>query len=175
MTSSESQLASSPDSTGGLVRATVEIAATPEEVFEALTDPAQLEQWWGTPESYRTSEWRLEPSAGGEWSVRTTAADGSEASVHGEYLVVDPPHTLEFTWAASWDGAMETTVRFDLVPAVVRGVPGTRLTVTHSGLAARDIRARADARFATAASFKPDWPRLLASFALAMRQRLVMV
>lgn len=175
MTSSESTVATSSDSAGGLVRATVEIAATPEEVFEALTDPAQLEQWWGTAESYHTSGWQLEPSAGGEWSVRTTAPDGSEASVHGEYRVVDPPRVLEFTWAASWDDFVETTVRFDLVPAVVRGVSGTRVTVTHSGFAAMDIRARAAASFSAAESFALDWPRLLASFALALRERLIMV
>ena len=172
--------AAAPEAADGTVRATVEIAATPEEVFEALTDPAQLEEWWGTTESYRTSEWQLEPSAGGEWQVRTTAADGSEASVHGEYRVVDPPHTLEFTWAASWDDFVESTVRFDLVPTVVRGVPGTRITVTHSAIAAVGIRARMEASFAVRSSFDPaasfalDWPRLLASFALAMRERLVL-
>lgn len=174
MTSPELPAAAAPAATGDVVRATVEIAAPPDEVFEALTDPAQLEEWWGTPDSYRTSEWQLEPSPGGEWSVRTTAADGSEASVHGEYRVVDPPSTLEFTWAASWDDFAETTVRFDLVPAVVRGVLGTRLTVTHSGLAALDIRAQAGASCMAGASFALDWPSLLASFALAMRDRLVL-
>ena len=156
------------------VRATVEIAAPPEEVFEALTDPAQLEEWWGTPESYRTSDWQLAPSAGGEWSVRTSAPDGSEASVHGEYRVVDPPLALEFTWAASWDDFTETTVRFDLAPAVVRGVPGTRITVTHSGLAALSIRAQTCAGCVARASSPLDWPRLLWSFTRALHERQVL-
>ncbi|HEU4584734.1 MAG TPA: SRPBCC domain-containing protein [Gemmatimonadaceae bacterium] len=173
MTNSESTTAIA-EATDDSVRATVEIAVPPEEVFEALTDPAQLEEWWGTPESYRTSDWRLEPSAGGEWSVRTEAPDGTEASVHGEYRVVDPPRTLEFTWAASWNDFTETTVRFDLVPAVVRGAPGTRVTVTHSGLGALDIRARACAGCVAGASFALDWPRLLASFMVALHERLVL-
>lgn len=166
--------AAAPDATDGTVRASVEIAATPDEVFEALTDPAQLEEWWGTPDGYRTTGWQLEPTPGGEWSVHTTAADGSEGSVHGEYRVVDPPRTLEFTWAASWDGFAETTVRFDLVPAVVRGASGTRLTVTHSGLAGLDIRACSGASCATGTGVALDWTRLLASFALALRERLVL-
>ncbi len=173
MTNSESTAAIA-EATGDSVRATVEIAAPPEEVFEALTDPAQLEEWWGTPESYRTSDWQLEPSAGGEWSVHTKAPDGTEASVHGEYRVVDPPRTLEFTWAASWDDFTETTVRFDLAPAVVRGVSGTRITVTHSGVAALDIRAQAHAGCAVGASFTLDWPRLLGSFTRALHERVVM-
>jgi uncharacterized protein YndB with AHSA1/START domain len=159
--------ATAPDTTDGTVRATVEIAVPAEEVFEALTDPAQLEAWWGTPESYRTSDWRLEPRPGGEWSVRTSAADGSEATVHGEYRVVDPPYTLEYSWAASWDDFAETTVRFDLVPAVVRGVSGTRLTVTHTGLAELGSRARA------VVSSEREWPRLLRSFARTVSERLV--
>ena len=64
MTSSESPAAAAPDVTGDVVRATVEIGAPPEEVFEALTDPAQLEEWWGTPDTYRTSSWQLEPRPG---------------------------------------------------------------------------------------------------------------
>jgi uncharacterized protein YndB with AHSA1/START domain len=186
MTSPESPGATAPDTTGDVVRATVKIAAAPEEVFEALSDPAQLEEWWGTPDSYRTKDWQLEPSPGGEWSVRTTAADGSEGSVRGEYRVVDPPRTLEFTWAASWDDFIETTVRFDLVPTVVRGVSGTRLTVTHSGLAAMDIRAQAGSRFearssleasasvAVGGSFALDWQRLLRSFIHALDERVLL-
>jgi uncharacterized protein YndB with AHSA1/START domain len=162
------------EATDDSVRATVEIAAPPEEVFEALTDPAQLEEWWGTPDSYRTSDWQLEPSAGGEWSVRTTAPDGSEASVHGEYHLVDPPRTLEFSWAASWDDFAETTVRFDPAPVVVRGVSGTRVTVTHSGLAALDICAQAGAGCVTEVSSPLDWPRLLRSFTLALHDRMVL-
>jgi uncharacterized protein YndB with AHSA1/START domain len=173
MTNPESTTAT-VEATDDSVRATVEIAAPPEEVFQALTDPAQLEEWWGTPESYRTSDWQLEPSTGGERSVRTEAPDGAEASVHGEYRVVDPPRTLEFTWAASWDDFAETTVRFDLAPAMVRGVPGTRVTVTHSGLSALDIRAQARAGCTARAGSRLDWPRLLGSFTLALHDRLVL-
>jgi uncharacterized protein YndB with AHSA1/START domain len=173
MTNSESTTAIA-EATYDSVRATVEIAAPPEEVFEALTDPAQLEEWWGTPDSYHTSGWQLEPRSGGEWSVHTEAPDGTEASVHGEYRVVDPPRTLEFTWAASWDDFAETTVRFDLAPAVVRGVSGTRVTVTHSGLGALDIRAQAHARCVLGASSPLDWPRLLWSFKRALHERVVM-
>lgn len=172
MTTLESTTAGS-EATDDCVRASVEIEAPPEEVFEALTDPAQLEEWWGTPDSYRTSDWRIEPRPGGEWSVRTERADGSQAAVHGVYRVVDPPRSLEFTWAASWDDFAETTVRFDLEPATVRGVSGTRLTVTHTGHAALAASARLVAGSSTQADDAPAWPFLLRSFALAMRDYLV--
>ena len=156
---------SSSDTTTGKVRSTVEIAAPPEQVFQALTDPEQLETWWGSEDTYRTSGWQVDPQPGGEWSVRTTDANGDEATVRGEYLVVDPPRVLEYTWAASWDDFAPTTVRFELSPAVVRGVSGTRLTVTHNGFAVLDVRAQAGVTSAT------DWPRLLRSFARSTAAR----
>lgn len=162
------------ETTDDCVRASVDIAAPPEEVFEALTDPAQLEEWWGTPHSYRTSDWQLEPRPGGEWSVRTESADGSHATVHGAYRVVDPPRTLEFTWAASWDDFAETTVRFDLAPATVRGVSGTRLTVTHSGLGALGQSAGAGTVCSARSRDALAWPQLLRSFAHAMREYVVL-
>ena len=32
----------------------VEVAAPPERVYAALTDPAELAAWWGSDEGYRT-------------------------------------------------------------------------------------------------------------------------
>ncbi len=164
---------SAPSAAEDTVRATVEIAVPPEQVFEALIDPAQLEAWWGSDETYRTSDWQVEPHPGGEWSVQTTGADGAEETVHGEYRVVDAPHVLEYTWAASWDDFTETTVRFELAPAVVYGVSGTRLTVTHTGFAALDIHAL-DSHSQAGATFAADWPRLLSAFVQAVHEFVVL-
>ena len=66
-------------------------------------------------------------------SVRGVAhsADRLEGTLGGEYRVVDPPRVLEHTWEASWDEA-PTIVRYELAPARVGGVSGTRVTVTHT-------------------------------------------
>ena len=124
------------DTADDTVRSTVEIAAPPEHVFAALTDPRELAEWWGSAHTYRTRDWRVDARPGGGWSVRTIDADGREASVHGEYRVVDPPRVLELTWRASWDDFAPTIVRYELVPVTVRGVSGTRITVTHTGVGA---------------------------------------
>jgi uncharacterized protein YndB with AHSA1/START domain len=89
-----------PDDTPESVREAVDIAAPPEEVFDALTDPAQVAEWW-------------------------VGDDAAPPPLGGELRVVDAPRTLELTWGGD-------TVRYDLAPAVVRGAPGTRLTVTHT-------------------------------------------
>ena len=125
-------LPSRREAAGATVYAEVEIAAPPEEVFRALVEPGQLAAWWGSEETYRTHGWETDARPGGRWSMRTRDAAGNEATVHGEYRVVEPPRRLEHTWRASWDGYAPTVVRYDLAPAVVDGAPGTRVTVTHT-------------------------------------------
>jgi hypothetical protein len=49
------------DVTEGTVLAVVEIAATAERVFQAFTRPEEVVQWWGSAETYRTTEWTADP------------------------------------------------------------------------------------------------------------------
>ncbi|GJG89149.1 hypothetical protein tb265_43300 [Gemmatimonadetes bacterium T265] len=130
----------------GVARASVDVAAPPERVFEALTDPAELAAWWGGGEG-RARDWRADVRPGGRWRARTTDAAGREGTVGGEYRVVDPPRTIETTWEADGD-AGPSTVRYDLAPVEVGGAPGTRVTVTHTG-----PQLRASAR----AALRPAW------------------
>ena len=39
----------------GIVKAEIEIAATPTRVFHSLTDANELAAWWGSDDMYRTS------------------------------------------------------------------------------------------------------------------------
>ena len=119
------------DATPDAVRADVEIAAPPEQVFDALTDPDRLADWWGSDATHRTRDWEADVRPGGRFRARTTDAAGREGTLGGEYRVVDPPRVLEHTWEPSWD-AVPSVVRYDLAPAPVDGRPGTHLTVTHT-------------------------------------------
>jgi uncharacterized protein YndB with AHSA1/START domain len=73
--------------------------------------------------------------------------DGSDFEVTGEYLEVDPPRLLVYTWVASWTGDAKTTVRWDLLPAD----RGTLVRISHSGLAA----------YPEIADSYKGWPRIL--------------
>jgi uncharacterized protein YndB with AHSA1/START domain len=110
----------------------VVIEAPPEAVFEALLDPAQLSEWWGSPELYRTINWKSDPRPGGERSCDAKSADGTMGRVHGTYIEVDPPRSLAFTWNPSWDPGPETEIRILLEPAP----GGTLLRLLHSGFGA---------------------------------------
>jgi uncharacterized protein YndB with AHSA1/START domain/uncharacterized protein YciI len=113
----------------GTIIAVVEIAAPPERVFRALTDPAEVVAWWGSPDTYQTTEWRSDLRVGGAWSAAGRGADGAPFTVGGEFLVVEPPHRLVQTWNPKWAEGVTTTVhyRLDAIPG------GTRVTVRHEG------------------------------------------
>lgn len=114
----------------GVIVATVEIAASPERVFRALTT-AELAQWWGEEGVYRVTDHRADLRAGGSWISRGRSADGTAFSVSGTILEIEPPRRLVQTWKYDWEGGGETrlTYRLDQIEG------GTRLTVRHEGFA----------------------------------------
>lgn len=146
----------------GCVRTVVEIAASPDAVFTALSDERELAAWLGgegstTSDRYPTFSAPSIAIAGQPWRVAAIAPDGTRGTAEGEFLLVDRPHRLESTWRASWDGFAADRVRFELTPIRIGGAPGTRLTVTHT-------RAGAHARVTAMATRigAGDWPAMLA-------------
>lgn len=132
----------------GTVSVIANIAVPPERLFRALTDPAEIVQWWGAEGVYRTERFEGDLKPGGKWMSYIAAPEGAEMSdprttepqtVGGEYITVDPPRVLEFTWSPSWDGFAVTTVRYEIEPTA----SGSRLRVTHSGFAGKPEMATA--------------------------------
>jgi uncharacterized protein YndB with AHSA1/START domain len=127
----------------GTVHAQTEIAAAPEAVFRALTDPAELAALWGAPGAYRTSGWKVDLRPGGAWSAEAeNVAAGRRTRVGGEYLAVEPPWLLEYTWIPDWEPALRTVVRIELEP--VAG--GTRVTLLHRGFQGHEAACREHGR-----------------------------
>src|SRR6185295_9815169 len=101
------------------IKGEIFIAAPPERVFRAITDPKQMPQWWGQQGLYRITGWTVDLRPGGKWSSVGVGADGTSFRVDGEYLEVDPPRLLVHTWIASWSGSLKTVVRWELEPRSV--------------------------------------------------------
>jgi len=127
------------------ITAEIFIAAPPERVFQAITDPAQMPRWWGRSDVYRITECKTDLRPGGKWSSVGAGADGKPFSVEGEYLEIDPPRLLVQTWIASWTGSLKTVVRWELEPQGEHGLhsvgpkkagAGTLLKLRHEGFAA---------------------------------------
>jgi uncharacterized protein YndB with AHSA1/START domain len=126
------------------VVAEVFIAAPPDRVFDALTDPRQMTQWWGEKGLYRLTENKVDLRVGGKWSTAGVGADGKEFSVDGEYLEIDRPRVLLYTWNPSFYHVVKTTVRCELEPRDVHGLQsrgpqrvgtGTLLKIRQEGFA----------------------------------------
>ena len=126
----------------GTINVVADIAVPPEAVFRAFTNPAELAQWWGAEGVYRTERWEVDLRPGGKWKSYIAATGGDEMAdprtpedqtVGGEYITVDPPRVLEFTWSPSWDGFAVSTVRCEIEPTAT----GSRLTLVHSGFAGK--------------------------------------
>ncbi len=79
-----------------------------QHLFECFTQPELIAKWWG-PEGTTCPRAQADLQVGGKYRFVIQGATGNELNVvHGEYLVVEPPERLVFTWA--WeDNAAEVT------------------------------------------------------------------
>lgn len=103
------------------------LAAAPEQVFKAFTDPDWYSQWWG-PEGTVSKVTQLDLRVGGAYRVAMKLPDGNETALYGTYREIDPPKLLAYSFA--WEGMPDQTlVTVELEPHE----DGTELTVTHEG------------------------------------------
>jgi uncharacterized protein YndB with AHSA1/START domain len=108
----------------------ITIDAPAERIFEALTNPEQRKQWWGSEGRFQTTHVESDLRVGGKWKM-SGSGFGRPFTVTGEYRVIERPRVLAFTWLPSWQAdAAETLVRFDL--SETNGT--TTVRVTHSEL-----------------------------------------
>jgi uncharacterized protein YndB with AHSA1/START domain len=115
----------------------IQIAAPPERIVLALSAPDELRRWFSGPDC-PAKFWKMDARVGGQYSYATekgsiTVNHVSEFECHGEILECDPPRLLVYTWIANWhdDKSARTVVRWELE----KKGNGTRVKVTHSGLA----------------------------------------
>lgn len=90
-----------------VVTAEIFIAAPPARVFQAITDPRQVPQWWGQKEMYRVTDFESDLRVNGKWKSTGVGANGDSFQVSGEYLEVDPPRLLVQTWTSSYGGDLK--------------------------------------------------------------------
>ncbi len=106
----------------GVIEVSLYVAAQPETVFPYFTDPRRYVQWMG-------SDATLEPVPGGSYRVRMRG--GVEAA--GEFVEVDPPKRLVFTWGWTHDHAVPPgTTRVVITLHAEDG--GTRVVLRHHDL-----------------------------------------
>lgn len=100
-------------------------AAQAGQVWQGLTSPAAIEQWFW-PARFATKA-AADVRVGGRLRIDGTAGG---LAVSGRYITVEPARRLSFTWI--WDGeAEQTLVTADLAEAAGQ----TELELAHGGFA----------------------------------------
>ncbi len=119
----------------------IDIEAPPEIVFDHLVTVDGMLAWMG-----QTAD--LDATPGGTFSVDI---DGNP--IRGEYLVVDPHHTVVVSWGLLGSDILpvgSSRVEFRLTPIDV----GTRVDLNHTGLPEDQVPPHAE-----------GWPHFLAALA----------
>ena len=73
------------------------IAASPEKVFQAWTQPEHLMRWFAPSDEF-TTQAEIDLREGGSYRVKMKAPDGTVHDLHGTYREVLPPRKLVYTW-----------------------------------------------------------------------------
>ncbi|TDD65771.1 polyketide cyclase [Jiangella aurantiaca] len=111
----------------GSIEREIHIEATPEIVYEVISTPEHLREWW-------PDEAKLEPVAGATGTVTFGDPSAPDAKVQPLTVVeAEPPRRFAFRWAYDENVAAapgnSLLVTFDLVPSGA----GTLLRFTESG------------------------------------------
>jgi uncharacterized protein YndB with AHSA1/START domain len=85
------------------------LPAPPDVVFDEWLDPVGMAEWM-CPRPSRPTQIDLDPRVGGRFLIEIDD-EGFELSVTGEYLELDRPHRIRFTWDCSvWEPSDTTSV-----------------------------------------------------------------
>lgn len=89
----------------------------PEQAFKAWTEPEQLIKWWG-PSHVKCPQCEIDLQVGGKYRIANLLPDGSTIWIIGQFLRIERPGLLSYSWLSGADPQFETdakervTVRF---------------------------------------------------------------
>ncbi len=109
----------------GTIERDIQVEASPEVVFEVISQPEHVREWWPDDASFEAVA-----GAPGELVWRN-AETGETTSVALTVVEVDPPKRFSFRWCAAGPGSKDPSllVTFDLLPTEA----GTLVRMTESG------------------------------------------
>lgn len=105
------------------------LRAPVSDVFRWWTDPDLLQEWMSP---VGTVEAQVDLRVGGAFRI-VMRGEGTVIEHVGEYVVIEPPRRLVFTWASRFTGAEPSLVTVVLEPD---GDAATQLRLVHSRLPA---------------------------------------
>ncbi len=123
------------------------LPANPETVFAAWTDAASLRQWF-FPGDVTVTRAEIDARVGGRLVIDMRGNESGRDFPHeGEFLEVEPPRRLVFTWRSPGEGESQVTI--ELAPRD----GGTELTLIHERVPDRKMRE----------NYRSGWTKILAA------------
>ena len=105
------------------------IAAPAQVLFEAWLDPESIAAWMRPFDTVRT-EATTNPVVGGRYRIDMHQPDGGVVEHVGEYIEIDPPRRLVFTWASPATQHRDSLVTIEFIESD----GATELVLTHEQL-----------------------------------------
>ncbi len=113
---------------------------SPEKLWELWTNPEKVKLWHHPP-GFSTSEAEADARVGGKYKIGMRSPAGQMDTVFGEFLELDKPRKLVFSW--QWESNLEekSVVTVELNPVS----EGTELVLTHEKLSGPEsVKAHAE-------------------------------
>ena len=111
------------------VRVSRRFEASAERVFDAWLDPEKASKWLFATSTGRMVRAEIDARVGGTFNF-TDRRDGEDVEHVGEYIELDRPRRLVFTFAVPKFSAEWTRVSIDIAPLAA----GCELTLVHEGV-----------------------------------------
>jgi len=97
------------------LRITRRFDAAPERVFDAWLDPARARRWLFTSPASERHSTDLDGRVGGKWTI-ADRRDGVDYTALGEYLEIDRPRRLVFSFGMPQFSPLSCIVTVEIVP-----------------------------------------------------------
>jgi glutathione S-transferase len=110
--------------------------APAQAVFAAWTDPEVLRRWWTIGEDWTAEAAEVDLRVGGGYRLTMRDAGGTDCTVVGEYLRIEPPERLVHTRRWAGEDAVESVVDVRFEERDGR----TTVRLEHTGLATETSR-----------------------------------
>ena len=116
-----------------------------------------LRKWWGVADGYTTPIAEIDLQVGGRYRLGMLSPDDDELKIlAGEYLVIQPPEKLVFTWGVETNGVVRDvstiTIRLKPTPG------GTELILRHEFIGPEEMTA----------NFRAGWTGMLSRLPAAL-------
>ncbi len=115
---------------------------TPQQAFEAWTDPAEIMQWFGA-ESNSVIRAEIDLKIGGQWRFIFTETQEKTIALEGKYLEIQEAEQLVFSWrhvVAPVHGQPVATAYSKVSINFNKDPKGTMITLVHEDIQTEDGR-----------------------------------